>query len=214
MIKLKEYRHECKSGYEVCVCVYSVWLVKWMCSYSYAKTNRWEVTCSFVYSSYWLFFFFLRVCLMWEPYGDIQCKHSGDRTHQISVQALILLFVRFCVVTFGKIFCSKLIKNAKCASFFKFIFLLITPLTFSLSSASFPTFPFRYPGLMTWSPSLSLSTGYCRRAGLPTLNPRQNSTKTASPECFYSWRKCYICPLTPFLSHLPCLWLDSLYARP
>lgn len=127
------------------------------------------------------------VRFIWEPQGDIQCtyKCSGVRTHQISVQALIPLFVRFCVVTFGKLFCSEWIKNAKCVSvclcrvsipllinhisdlsFDLFLSLLVLVLLFFLNTLicwhSVPLFFF------------SFLTEYCRRAGLPTRNPRQN----------------------------------------
>lgn len=71
-----------------------------------------------------------------------------DKTHQISVQALILFSVRFCVVTFGKIFSSDFIKNAKCvcgvgAVFFVFFYspstdISLSPVLLFLCSSQIP----------------------------------------------------------------------------
>lgn len=155
-----------------------------MWPYSYAKTNQWEVACSFVYSTYW---FPLRMCVLYENHKETFSVHInavGVRTHQISVQALIPLFVRFCVVTFGKLFCSEWIKNAKCVSVC--LCRVSIPLLINhISDFSFDLFLspvvlvllFFLNTLICWHSVpliFSFLTEYCRRAGLPTLNPRQN----------------------------------------
>lgn len=167
------------------------------------------------------------VRFIWEPQGDIQCtyKCSGVRTHQISVQALIPLFVRFCVVTFGKLFCSEWIKNAKCVSvclcrvsipllinhisdlsFDLFLSLVVLVLLFFLNTLicwhSVPLFFFPF-----WLNIVDVQD--CQHETPGKIKQRHQVLSAFIAEgnvAALHWRHF-------FFFHLPCLWLDRLYGR-